>query len=255
MSHKLRGLKEEAMDHLIKNDRLARFGKRAGVPGAIIDKIEKLNVVEDPTVRPSKHFIFHEENPTDPNPPAAQDGDRNVTNLIRSQDYQKLSKGLSPGVLFEDTHFDKTVNQSVEWLRPRDISKDPKFVVAGHDRFDVNQGELGNCWFLSALANLAGSKRYFDRVVPPDQAFDEDSYRGIFRFRFFRFNSNNSNFFAHFNRFNSWVEVVVDDLLPTRRGKLIFLSSGKRETNEFWGPLLEKAYAKLYGSYKVRVSE
>ena len=188
MSHKLRGLKEEAMDHLIKNDRLARFGARAGVPGAIIDKIEKLHVVEDPTVRPSKHFIFHEENPTDPNPPPARDGDRNVTNLIRSQDYHKLSKGLSPGGLFEDTHFDKTVNQSVEWLRPHDISKDPKFVVAGHDRFDVNQGELGNCWFLSALANLAGSKRYFDRVVPPGQAFDEESYRGIFRFRFFRFN-------------------------------------------------------------------
>ncbi|XP_050091559.1 calpain-A-like isoform X3 [Anopheles aquasalis] len=156
--------------------------------------------------------------------------------------YQIRQQCLENGSLFEDPEFPATASSLMyskrpdrhyEWLRPHEICDAPEFFVEGFSRFDVQQGELGDCWLLAACANLTQDQKMFLRVVPEDNSLEEN-YAGVCHFRFWQY--------------GKWVDVVIDDRLPTYRGQLIYMRSS--EQNEFWSALLEKAYAKLHGSYE-----
>ena len=67
----------------------------------------------------------------------------------------------------------------------KDFRLKPEMFVNQINRFDINQGEIGDCWFLASLANLAEDQEALRQVVPKGQDFSA-GYSGIFRFRFFR---------------------------------------------------------------------
>ncbi|KAL5017976.1 hypothetical protein ScPMuIL_003698 [Solemya velum] len=126
-------------------------------------------------------------------------------------------------------------NAKLKWMRPIDIVSKPRFFVDGATRFDLTQGQLGNCWFVAGAAIIViKHRKYFVKIVPDDQGFGQN-YAGIFHFNFWWY--------------GRWKEVIIDDYLPTDGYRLVY-GHNRTQQDEFWTALLEKAYAKLHGCYE-----
>jgi calpain len=130
------------------------------------------------------------------------------------------------------------IKKNIIWRRPYDVTDTPKFFVKTPHRRDPGQGELSDCWFIVAVANITVHKQIFERVVPLNQTFDKhNGYTGLFHFRFWQF--------------GLWYDVVIDDYLPFNKKTIQpWCSWNRQEPNEFWVSLIEKAYAKLNGGYR-----
>eukprot|EP00762_Andalucia_godoyi_P005561 ANDGO_00515.mRNA.1 Calpain-type cysteine protease DEK1 len=135
------------------------------------------------------------------------------------------------------------------WQRASDLGTQEYLFENGVDPSDVCQGMLGDCYFLSALAVTAKDGDGQTSQIPAlfiipegdDTKVREGTSEipvnscGVFGVRLFKE--------------GRWVGVVVDDYLPVQsNGSLAFVRS--KTGHEYWCSLLEKAYAKIHGTYQ-----
>ncbi|KAF6759446.1 calpain [Ephemerocybe angulata] len=141
--------------------------------------------------------------------------------------------------------------------RVTDLYDEPRFFVNEADPNDIVQGGVGDCWFLSALSALSTI-----HGLIPKLCVARDEEVGVYAFIF--------------RKNGKWVPVIVDDFLYTqipvydrlsdrekclykedrekyktfarKGGECLYFARSGRE-GETWVPLMEKAFAKLNGSY------
>ena len=135
---------------------------------------------------------------------------------------------------------DKPFNngQPVRWLRPHEIAGavdgQLDLIKDGLAAGDVAQGELGDCYLLGAMSSIA-SRNLLGPLIKPGVDPRECINKGFLTFLLYKF--------------GEWVEVSVDTLIPCNEESMPIFAHGK-DPSELWVPLLEKAYAKLHGSYE-----
>lgn len=96
---------------------------------------------------------------------------------------------------------------------------------------DIVQGVLGDCWFISALAVVVEREELARRLIRTP----ETTAHGVYQVRLCVA--------------GKWQVITIDDTLPaTSRGTILFSSARHRQ---LWVSLLEKALAKLLGSYAI----
>ncbi|XP_014391444.1 PREDICTED: calpain-9 [Myotis brandtii] len=184
------------------------------------------------------------------------------------QSFEQLRREcLQKGVLFEDPDLPATDSSlfyserpqiPFVWKRPGEIVENPEFILGGATRTDIYQGELGECerreqgwqfWQHSEWLDVVVDDRlptFRDRLIFLHSADHNEFWSALLEKAYAKnlTSAGAGRFWQH----SEWLDVVVDDRLPTFRDRLIFLHSA--DHNEFWSALLEKAYAKLNGSYE-----
>jgi hypothetical protein len=118
------------------------------------------------------------------------------------------------------------------WRRPREFMTDGYTVFyEGISPSDIRQGCLTDCWFLCAIAALAEHPVLIKELFAPGSHVESEL--GMYTMRICRA--------------GQWRSVVIDDFFPCYPGG--DAAYARNHGHELWAMLIEKAYAKVNGSY------
>ena len=112
----------------------------------------------------------------------------------------------------------------------------PTYGIRGSDLF---QGQIGNCWFISALSSAAEYKKNELKNIFLSQ---EISFYGFYFLKFFNWKTKEE------------IYILIDDYIPINsKGDFKYAQRTNYkggDENCVWVALIEKAFAKLLGGYK-----
>jgi len=152
---------------------------------------------------------------------------------------------IRAGGKFEDAEFPATAAsigssahaaRVASWRRPAEIGgAEARLWKNDWEIEGIIPGALSNAWLLGSANVLAGNRDVIAKVF----VSTEHAIHGLYALRFWQDDPNSED---------DWKVVLIDDRLPcAANGTLAFSSSPDRAV--FWAALLEKALAKLHGSY------
>lgn len=133
--------------------------------------------------------------------------------------------------------FDKVPKTDGVTMKPFDQSR---LFINGVHPDDVDQGLLGDCFFLSSIASIAQQNgKFIQKMVSAEPD-------GTFRIQLYK---------RRFLGPPVPKTIIVDNLFPVKDDKPVFAGLGDSEKTaegvffEIWPMVLEKGYAQLMGSY------